>query len=372
MHQIPLVNLQRQYQQHCEEFNQAILKTMQACDFVLGKAVQEFEEKFAAYLGVKNVIGVASGTDALALILKAIGCKQGDVVLTQDNTFIATTLAILSAGAKVALCDISEDNYSMNLSSYNGARPKVVMPVHLYGFPCDLTQIEQKYGNNVMLVEDTAQAHGSTIKGRRCGSFGIANALSFYPSKNLGAFGDAGAVATNDDNLAQEVRYLRNWGSKTKYIHEREGGNSRLDTMQAAVLLVKLKYLDEWNLQRNHLANLYRKHLQATPEIILPPLAPEGCFQNYHLFVIRLKTADRDSVLKQLQEQGIGAGIHYPVPIHKQKVYANYEFAKQGFPIASNTAQQILSLPIYPEMTQQEVECVCEVLTRILEQTGRK
>jgi len=362
---IPLVNLQRNYQKYQDDYNRLLVATASSCQFVMGKALSEFEDNFAKYLGVKHVIGVGSGTDALTLLLKAHGVK-GKTVLTQNNTFIATALAIANAGGRIALCDIDEKTYQIDVEKYDGPAPEVVLPVHLYGYPYDISAIKRKFGAKTIIVEDACQAHGSICHGAKCGSMGIGSGFSFYPGKNLGAFGDGGAVATNDEAFAEEIRALRNWGGKIKYVHDREGGNSRLDTVQAAILDFKLKHLDEWNQMRNQLAGQYRRLLKDCEAIILPPEVPEGSFQNYHLFVIRLKDRNRDELLQKLNEAGIFAGIHYPVPVHKQKVYANMDFAGKSFPVSTKVSGQIISLPMFPEMTGEEVSTVCSTLLELL------
>jgi len=362
---IPLVNLQRNYQKYQDDYNRLLVATASSCQFVMGKALSEFEDNFAKYLGVKHVIGVGSGTDALTLLLKAHGVK-GKTVLTQNNTFIATALAIANAGGRIALCDIDEKTYQIDIDKYDRPAPEVVLPVHLYGYPYDISAIKRKFGAKTIIVEDACQAHGSVCHGAKCGSMGLGSGFSFYPGKNLGAFGDGGAVATNDEGLAEEIRALRNWGGKVKYVHDREGGNSRLDTIQAAILDFKLKHLDEWNQARNQLAGQYRRLLSDCKAIVLPPEATAGSFQNYHLFVIRLKDLNRDELLLKLNESGIFAGIHYPVPVHKQKVYANMDFAAKSFPVSSKVANQIISLPMFPEMTENEVSTVCSTLLELL------
>ena len=367
---IPLVDLKRQYQYYRSLFDKTLLETAGSCDFILGGALRQFEDNFSAYLGVKHVIGVGSGTDALTLILKAIGCSPDDIVLTQDNTFVATALAIVHAGGRMALTDIDDRTYAMDVESYTGDPPKVVIPVHLYGYPLDVETIRSQFGPTPIIVEDACQAHGSSLNGKKCGSLGLAAAFSFYPSKNLGAFGDGGAVSTDDDGLAEALRSFRNWGSKAKYRHDGDGWNSRLDTIQAAVLDAKLTYLDGWNARRNALADQYRKNLAGIDEIILPPAPPPGHFQNYHLFVIRFRHTDRDQVLHRLQTKGIFAGIHYPVPIHRQTVFSSHGVAQQSFPVASAVAGQILSLPLFPELTDDEVAAVCEALIDILKTPG--
>lgn len=363
---IPLVDLQRQYKKYKKDFDRILIETASSTQFILGENVSLFEQHFAEYLGVKHVVGVGSGTDALKLALKAAGCKKGKKVLTQNNTFIATTLAVRESGGEIALTDILPSTYAMDLQANPSFLDcEFILPVHLYGFPVDIKAI-QKQSPDAIIIEDACQAHGSSLIGEKCGSMGTAAAFSFYPGKNLGAFGDGGAVSTNNDSLAEEIRFLRNWGSTKKYIHEREGGNSRLDSLQAAILDFKLKHLDEWNLCRNELADRYRRNLKDESALILPPTVKDDSFQNYHLFVVRLVNLSRDKVLQQLHEQQIFAGIHYPVPINMQPVYADFPFAKHDFPVSSVTSDQILSLPLFPEMTEDEVDIVSETLLNII------
>jgi dTDP-4-amino-4,6-dideoxygalactose transaminase len=364
---IPLVDLRRNFSRYSDNYEEILLKVCSSCQFIMGLELHSFETHFAEYLGVKHVLGLGSGTDALTLLLKA--CKaEGKVVLTQNNTFIATTLAIANAGAQIALCDIDPETYQMDVDSYDGPRPDIVLPVHLYGYPYDVEKIKAKFGPEVMILEDACQAHGSILNGKRCGSLGFGAGFSFYPGKNLGAFGDGGAVATNDDAVADEIRALRNWGGSKKYIHDRPGGNSRLDNVQGAILDFKLQHLDEWNRSRNEKAALYRELLKGCDEIVLPPKTPEDCLQNYHLFVIRFKSVSRDAVLEKLHKKNIFAGIHYPVTINKQLVYKDQDFAAKKFPVSEDLCGRILSLPMFPEMNEEEVKTVSEALLEIIEQ----
>ncbi|MHC4884842.1 MAG: DegT/DnrJ/EryC1/StrS family aminotransferase [Planctomycetota bacterium] len=363
---IPLVDLKRNYQRYESDYQRCLLEVASSCQFIMGDAMTAFEENFAAYLGVKHVLGVGSGTDALTLLLQAHGAK-GKTVLTQNNTFIATTLAITNAGAKIALCDTDEDTYKMDVESYTGPTPDIVMPVHLYGLPYDVEAIRAKFGADIPIFEDACQAHGASLNGKRCGSFANGSAFSFYPGKNLGAFGDGGAVATDDEGLADEIQALRNWGGKIKYVHDRPGGNSRLDTVQAAVLDFKLKHLDEWNENRNRIARIYDEKLAGCGELALPVAAPEGSFQNYHLYVVRCQTLSRDAVLEALKEREIFGGVHYPVPIHQQLVYQDEPFAQEDYPVSTRVAKQIFSLPVFPEMTDEEAETVSSALLETVE-----
>lgn len=363
---VPLVDLRRNFSKYSENYEEILLKVCSSCQFIMGAELRSFEENFARYLGVKHVLGVGSGTDALTLLLKA--CQaEGKLVLTQNNTFIATTLAITNAGARIALCDVDPVTSQLDLDSYDGPCPDIVIPVHLYGYPYDVEKIKAKFGPQVTVLEDACQAHGSNLRGKKCGSLGVGAGFSFYPGKNLGAFGDGGAVATDDDGIADEIRALRNWGGSKKYVHDRPGGNSRLDNVQAAILDFKLNYLDEWNQRRNENACLYRELLKDCDEIILPAEAPADSLQNYHLFVIRFKHISRDKELEQLHENGIFAGIHYPVTINRQLVYKDEPFASRTMPVSEDMAGKILSLPMFPEMTAEEVRAVAETLLKIVD-----
>ncbi len=364
---IPLVDLQRNFNKYSDDYKNILLNVCSSCQFIMGQELRDFERNFAEYLGVKHVLGLGSGTDALTLMLKA--CKaEGKIVLTQNNTFIATTLAIANAGAQIALCDVDPVTYQIDIDSYDGPCPDIVIPVHLYGYPYDVEKIKDKFGPEVVIIEDACQAHGSILNGKRCGSLGTGAAFSFYPGKNLGAFGDGGAIATNDDNIADEISALRNWGGSKKYIHDRPGGNSRLDNVQAAILDFKLKHIDAWNKSRNDNASLYRELLSSCDEINLPAETHGGCLQNYHLFVISLKSISRDKVLERLHENKIFAGIHYPVTINKQLVYKDEAFAQKSFPVSEGLCGRILSLPMFPEMSNVEIRTVAKVLLEIIEQ----
>lgn len=363
---IPLVHLQREYEALRPEMEQAMREVCAKGDFILGNAVSEFERQFATYLGVRHVIGVASGTDALHLILKAFEIGPGDEVLIPANTFIATAFAVSHTGAVPVLVDCGERTATMDVTKLEAAitrRTKAIIPVHLYGQPADMDgvlQIARKHGLKV--IEDAAQAHGAEYQNRKCGTLADAGAFSFYPSKNLGAYGDAGAVVTNDSGLAQEIQLLRNWGSTEKYIHKRIGFNSRLDTLQAAILNVKLQHLDEWIKCRNHLAHLYREQLaDLCDRIDFIDRARYTTKHAYHLFVIRIKSGNRDHVLVKLRENGIDAGIHYPILIHHQMPYKEM-FSGRRFPVSESLSKEVLSLPLSPFISEKELGIVVESL----------
>lgn len=358
---IPLVDLQAQYRSIQAEIARAIQAVLDHGGYILGPEVSAFEQAFAAYCDSAHSIGVASGTDAIHLILRALEIGPGDEVILPAFTFIATALGVTQAGATPVLVDVNTDDALINASLIENAitpRTRAIMPVHLYGRCCAMDVINalaDKY--NLKVVEDAAQAHGATYKGKRAGSLGHAAAFSFYPGKNLGAYGDGGAITTSDPALADRLKLLRNWGSRVKYHHEETGLNSRLDTIQAAILQVKLQYLDQWNARRRHWAALYDQ--------LLPGLGQPANHADrepiYHIYGIRV--ANRDQKIKQLQDQGIGAGVHYPFPIHKLKAYRNLD--TQPFPQAESWAAEELSLPMYAELTEEQVK---HVVRAVLEQ----
>lgn len=368
---VPFQNLPLQISRQRTEIDAAIGRVVTHGQFILGPEVAEFERQWADFCGAPYAVGVGSGTDALHLILRALGIGAGDEVITVANSFIATAEAISYAGAKPVLVDCCLDDYLINPAAVAAAitpRTRAIIPVHLYGQPANidaLAALAKKHG--LALVEDAAQAHGATLAdGRRCGMLGTAAAFSFYPGKNLGAFGDAGAMTTGDEALAQQLRLLRNWGSVVKYHHEVQGFNSRLDTLQAAILTVKLGQLAQWNDQRRTAATWYRAALANCPGLVLPAVAPWTGLHAYHLFVVRLTERDRDLIARQLAEAGVQTVVHYPVPIHRQKAYTDLGYSAGTFPAAETAARQILSLPMFPEITRDHVEHVAGTLRHAL------
>ncbi|RLB07773.1 MAG: erythromycin biosynthesis sensory transduction protein eryC1 [Deltaproteobacteria bacterium] len=357
--QIPFVDLKAQYDDIKEELQEAIERVLMSGVFVGGEEVEEFEKEFASYCGVRFAIGVGSGTEALHLALLACGVGRGDEVITVPNTFIATTEAITLTGARPIFVDIDPASYTIDTAQVESAiteRTKAIIPVHLYGQPADMEPIlalAERY--HLKVIEDAAQAHGAEYKGRKVGSMGDVACFSFYPSKNLGAYGDGGAVVTDDNYIAQKVRMLRNHGSKKKYTHEIEGLNSRLDAIQAAVLRVKLRYLDQWNQQRKERAYLYDRLLEGTQGVIRPKVR-EDSTHVFHLYVIRTKR--RDLLREYLAQRGISTGIHYPVPLHLQPAYSYLGIGEGAYPMTEQVAREILSLPMYPELKKKEVEAV--------------
>ncbi|MCX7819357.1 MAG: DegT/DnrJ/EryC1/StrS family aminotransferase, partial [Kiritimatiellae bacterium] len=324
-----------------------------------------------AYCETDRAIGVASGLDALKLALRALEIGPGDEVITVANSFVATALAVSAVGARPVLVDCEPEGFTINVAEIEGAitsRTRAILPVHLYGHPAEMDAIRSiaaRHGLEV--VEDAAQAHGARYRGRRCGSLGRIAAFSFYPGKNLGAYGDGGAVTTNDAALADRVATLRNYGSRVKYRHEVLGENSRLDTLQAAVLNAKLPHLDRWNAARRRIAAHYRDLLAGVGDLRLP-VARSEVEHVWHLYVVR--TSRRDALLEFLRARGIGALIHYPIPIHLQPAYRGYGWRVGQFPIAEQLAREVLSLPIYPEMTEPQVEAVTAAVREFFDRGG--
>jgi dTDP-4-amino-4,6-dideoxygalactose transaminase len=360
--QVPFVDLSAQYTAIEGEIDQAISEVLRGTDFILGRSVRLFEEEFAAFCDVEHAIGVDSGTSALELALRAYDIGPGDEVITTANTFIATALAISHIGATPVLVDIDPLTYTMDASCLERAvtdRTRAIIPVHLYGHPADMDHIlEVAQHHGLVVIEDACQAHGARYKGKRVGSLGHAATFSFYPAKNLGAYGDGGIVVTNDGRVAESIRMLRNYGQREKYHHELRGYNRRLDTLQAAVLRVKLNHLDDWNAARRQQAGLYGKLLAYSP-VILPGEA-DYADPVYHLYVVRVE--DRDELQAYLRDKGIATGVHYPIPIHLQGAYRDLGYEKGSFPITEEYAGQIMSLPMYAELTPEAIGYVAEAI----------
>jgi dTDP-4-amino-4,6-dideoxygalactose transaminase len=363
MKNIPLVGLNDQYQTIKTEIDGAIENIISRSAFIGGEEVRRFEEEFAAYCEAKACVGVGNGTDALYLTLKAMGIGAGDEVITVAHTFIATSEAISLTGARPVFVDIAEDTMLMNPALLEAAitsRTRAIVPVHLYGQPCDMDRImEIAARHNLKVVEDAAQAHGARWRGRRVGSLGDAATFSFYPGKNLGAFGDAGAVISNDEELIERVRMLANHGRLEKYTHRMEGHNSRLDGLQAAILRVKLRHLDQWNETRRQHADFYREAL--TGSEVRSPEVNENALPVWHLFVVRVP--DRESFQQRLKDQGVATGIHYPVPLHLQPAYEHFQLSRGSFPVTEMVANEVVSLPMYPELTSEQLETIVNALS---------
>ena len=364
--QVSFVDLRSQYQSIKKEIDGAISRVIEDCAFVGGKYLDSFEQSFARYAGARHAIGVGKGTDALFIALKSLGLKQGDEVITVANSFMATSEAITLAGARPVFVDCDEKTYNIDVRKLEQAitpKTKVLLPVHLYGQPADMTEImalAKKHG--LMVIEDAAQAHGAKFNGQKVGTFGDLACFSFFPGKNLGAYGDGGAIVSNNDQLALKARMFANHGRVEKYNHEFEGANSRLDGLQAAILDVKLKYLDQWNSRRRAVAKIYDSQLRGKVTI---PFIQTGCESVYHLYVIRLK--NRDKIASILKSKGISTGIHYPIPLPFLKAYGYLGHQPQDFPVAHALKDQILSLPIHGSMKDEEVHYVIEHLKSALE-----
>lgn len=358
---IPQADLRAQYETIKDEVHEAITRVCESTQFVRGQAVAEFEQAFARYCGVEHAAGVANGTDALMLALRALGIGPGDEVITTPFTFTATGEAIYWVGAKLVLVDIDPDTYTIDVAQIEDKitdNTRALMPVHLYGHPADMDavlSIARKY--DLKVIEDAAQAHGALYKGKRIGQFGHAACFSFYPGKNLGAYGDAGAVVTNDAKVADNVRRLGDHGSSKKYENDMMGFNSRLDGIQGAVLNVKLNHLDDWTRRRREITGYYNQAFAEMDELLTPQEASWAeCV--YHLYVLQVD--DRDGVKQKLNDAGIGAAIHYPRPLHLQKAYDFLGLGKGSFPVSERTGERVLSLPNFPEMTEEQLQYVVE------------
>ena len=361
---IKLVDLQRQYEPLKEEVLAAISDVLDGMNLFLGENVYHLERDFARFCQAKHAIGVGSGTDGLYLALRACGVEPGDEVITAPNTFFATVEAIAMVGAKPVFVDIDPDTYTMdpNLIEYAiTPKTKALIPVHLYGHPADMQPImalARRHGLRV--IEDACQAHGAEYGGRRAGSMGDAAVFSFYYSKNLGAYGEGGMVVTNDRDVATRLQMLRNHGSPERYRHSIIGVNSRLDEIQAAILRLKLDYLEQWNMKRRALAIEYTRRLSEVPDVGLP-IERAGARHVFHLYVVQVPR--RDQVQQWLSRHGIETGIHYPLPIHLQEACAHLGYKRGSFPQAEAAADQILSLPMHPDLTIDDVAYVCQTLT---------
>ena len=358
---VPFNDVQLINQSVQSEIEEAFRQVFNSGSFVLGKNVKAFEENYAAYNQTKEAVGVSSGLDALILSLKALGIGTGDEVIVPSNTYIATAIAVSHVGATPVFVEPKKDTYNLDPSLIEAAitnSTRAIIPVHLYGQACQMHAINGIANkHDLFLVEDNAQAHGSSFDGRRTGSWGDANATSFYPGKNLGALGDGGAITTDNQELAERIKTLRNYGSSKKYYNDLIGYNNRLDEMQAAFLSIKLKHLVAWTELRQKAANHYLLGLRGVDDLALPfthPLATHV----YHLFVIR--TEKRDELQSFLSSKGIGTLIHYPIPPHLQKAYHNLGFRKGDFPIAEELADTSLSLPMFPGITEQQQDYVIQ------------
>jgi len=352
---IPLVDLKANYLSIKEEIDQAIQRVIDNSSFIMGKDVEEFDKNFANFINAKYSYGVGNGTLALHLALVAAGVKHGDEVILPVNTFIATSEVVSQCGATPIFVDVEEESYNINPELIKKAitsKTKVIIPVHLYGNPCnmnDIMKIAQE--NNLKVIEDCAQAHGAEYQGKKLGNFGIISTFSMFPAKVLGSFGDAGSVVTNDDELGKKISLLRNHGRHTKYEHLIEGYNYRIDALQSAILNVKLKYLHNWIEKRREIAHQYNdlfKDIAITPK--------ENGKHCYYMYVVRVK--NREKLQEHLKNNGIETGIHYPIPLHLQPAYEHLNYKKGDFPVAEKHAEEILSIPLYPEITNEQINYI--------------
>ena len=359
--EVPFLDLKSQYLELKNEFDEAYQRTMASGWYILGGEVEAFEREFASYIGAKHCIGVGNGLEALQLILIAWGISSGDEVIVPANTYIASWLAVSYTGARPVPVEPDASTYNIDPELIERAitpRTRAIMPVHLYGQPVEMEMIwkiaEQ---HDLKIIEDAAQAHGSQYRDRMAGNLGDASGFSFYPSKNLGAFGDAGAVVTDDDEVADNVRVLRNYGSRKKYYNEVKGHNSRLDPIQAAFLRVKLEHLDEWNQRRSVIATRYLDNLRDLPNLGLPHV-PSGVIPAWHVFIV--SHPERDHLQEYLKEHGVGTLIHYPVPPHLAEAYQDLGYRTGDFPITEEMAASFLSIPMSPHLGMDDADYVIE------------
>jgi dTDP-4-amino-4,6-dideoxygalactose transaminase len=370
---VPLVDLGAQYATIEHEIDAAMRRVIQKGDFVLGAAVREFEAAFAAYCGVPHAIGVGSGTDALFLAMRALNVGPGDEVIVPAMTFVATAEPVIYCGARPVFVDVRPDDLLIDAAAVEAAitpRTRGILPVHLYGMPADmdsLCAIARRYG--LWLIEDAAQAHGAMVHGRRVGAFGIMSCFSFYPGKNLGAYGDGGLVATTDAELARRLRLLRDHGSRAKYDHALVGYCSRLDTLQAAVLSVKLAHLDDWNAARAVAAARYDSMIGDRLERVGMAHRHHSV---HHIYAIRVPAAQRDRVRDRLLAAGVGVGVHYPTPVHQQEAFVDGGYGDVSMPVAEQAGRELLSLPLYPEITEAQQNYVVDELFDALSAAGAR
>jgi len=358
--QVPLVDLAAQYRSIQTEIDQAIQRILTNTSFILGDEVSSFESAFASYVQAGNAVGVSSGTAAIGLSLRAIGLQPGDEVITTAHTFIATAEAITNAGGRPVFADIDPSTFNIDPNHVEALvtdRTRAILPVHLYGQPADLTALlEVAQRRDLYVIEDAAQAVGAEIDGRRCGSIGHLACFSFYPGKNLGAYGDAGAVTGDDPALLARIRRMRDHGRTSKYEHVEVGYAERIDALQAAVLAAKLPHLEAWTEARRRHARRYSELLDGASVVL--PVERAGVRHVYHLYVVR--GPHRDALMEHLQANGIAAGIHYPIPLHRQPAYAPLGYASTSLPETERAAREVLSLPMYPELTETQLQHIAD------------
>lgn len=367
--EIPLVDLKTQYATIRDEVRQAIDEVLDSMQLTIGPNVRAFDKEWAQYCGTTQAIGVGSGTDALQLAIRACGVSSGDEVITVSHTFFATVEAIVYANARPILVDVDERSMLMDIGSVASritARTKAIIPVHLYGRTVDLKPLRQlTQDRGITIIEDAAQSHGALLDdGKKSGSGGRVNCFSFYCSKNLGAYGEAGSITTNDEKLADDLRALREHGQSTRYYHPIVGYNARLDELQAAILRIKLRHLDEWNARRQAIAAQYNQLLAGTD--VITPEIPGGGRHVFYCYAIRVPGGRRDALRVHLAERGIGTQIHYPVPIHMQEAAQFLGYRKGDLPVTEKVAGEVLSLPMYPELTSAQIDRVATSVTEFM------
>ena len=367
LNKVPIIDLACRYKSIQDEVNKAVLEVMSSGHYILGKDVEAFENELAEYLNCKYVVSCGNGTDAISLALMSLDIKSGDEIITVSHSFFATSEAIALVGAKPVFVDIMENDFNIDpkkIESLITKKTKAIIPVHLYGQPCEMssvTDIAKKHG--LYVIEDCAQAIGAKYNEQNVGTFGDIGTLSFFPTKNLGAFGDGGAIITDNEKIAEKFKQLRVHGSPKRYLHDYIGLNSRLDEIQAAILRIELKYLDEWNNKRQQAAKYYNKLFQGIKDITTPHVKPNS-HHVFHQYTIRLK--NRDYLYEKLKEKGIETIIYYPIPIHLQKAFSYLDYKKSSFPVTEQICNEILSLPIYPEIKPETQEYIVDNIKSIL------
>ncbi len=365
--QVQFIDFRKQYEAIKDEIDVGLKKVFEKGDFILGKEAQDFEEEFAQYCEAQYAVGVNSGTDALYLALAALDVKVGDEVILPAFTFIATALCISYAGAKPVFVDIEPETYNLDPKKLKKAitkKTKAIIPVHIYGQAADMNEILAiAKENKLKVVEDAAQAHGAKYEGRKIGSLGEVACFSFYPTKGLGAFGDAGMIVTKDKSIYEKAKMLRDYGRIGRYEHKVKGYNSRLDTIQAVILSAKLKYLDEWNAMRDEKAAYYCQLLKSSDGVKTPTIKPNRTHV-FQTFAIRIK--NRNKICEALNQRGIGTLIHYPIPLHLQEAYKELGHKRGDFPISELIADEILSLPMFPHISKKQIEFVCDQLKEVI------
>jgi dTDP-4-amino-4,6-dideoxygalactose transaminase len=362
---VPMLDLKIQFQNIKDEIMKVLTEVLASSQYILGPKVSEFEKKIADYIGVSEAIGVASCTDALHLSLDSFDIGHGDEVITSPFTFFATVEAILYTGAQPVFVDIEPDTFNIDINQIEEKiteKTKAILPVHLYGHMADMEEIlNMARRHGLKVIEDCAQSFGAELNGKKTGSFGDAGCFSFYPSKNLGGYGDGGMIVLRDPQVAKTIRKLRNHGSRESYIHEKVGFNSRLDEIQAGILLVKLKHIDEYNKERRQKAALYTELLS---DKVMCPIEKKGVYHVYHQYTIR--SPQRNEIQKRLREKGISSVVYYPVPLHLQEAIRFLGYTRGDFPVAEKASQEVLSLPIYPELKESVVEEIAEIIRDVV------